>query len=102
MFGFQVSEALQFTGLSKHEKGSGDLFQEKGCIGIHQNVHAQLHDLRIDKKDKKQLDHFLEYITSPHLVQDLPFGENCKAVHRVFASLQEACKLARCKAVHQK
>lgn len=25
--------------------------------------------------DKKQLDHFLAYITSPHLVQDLPFGE---------------------------
>ncbi|KAK3740137.1 hypothetical protein QZH41_007572 [Actinostola sp. cb2023] len=25
--------------------------------------------------DEKQLDHFLSYITSPHLVQDLPFGE---------------------------
>ena len=28
------------------------------------------------KIDRKQLDHFLAYITSPHLVQDLPFGEN--------------------------
>ena len=27
------------------------------------------------KIDRKQLDHFLAYITSPHLVQDLPFGE---------------------------
>ena len=25
--------------------------------------------------DRKQLDHFLSFITSPHLVQDLPFGE---------------------------
>ena len=25
--------------------------------------------------DKRQLDHFLTYITSPHIVQDLPFGE---------------------------
>ena len=25
--------------------------------------------------DLKQLDHFLSFITSPHLVQDLPFGE---------------------------
>jgi len=25
--------------------------------------------------DKGQLDHFLAYITSPHIVQDLPFGE---------------------------
>ena len=25
--------------------------------------------------DPKQLDHFLGFITSPHLVQDLPFGE---------------------------
>ncbi|PFX27827.1 putative amine oxidase [copper-containing] [Stylophora pistillata] len=25
--------------------------------------------------DPKQLDHFLSYITSPHLVQDLPFGQ---------------------------
>ena len=25
--------------------------------------------------DRKQLDHFLSYITSPHIVQDLPFGE---------------------------
>ena len=24
--------------------------------------------------DRKQLDHFLSFITSPHLVQDLPFG----------------------------
>ena len=27
------------------------------------------------KVDLKQLDHFLSYITSPHLVQDLPFGQ---------------------------
>ena len=27
------------------------------------------------KIDRKQLDHFLAYITSPHLVQDLPSGE---------------------------
>ena len=27
------------------------------------------------KIDRKQLDHFLSFITSPHLVQDLPFGE---------------------------
>lgn len=27
------------------------------------------------KIDPKQLDHFLGFITSPHLVQDLPFGE---------------------------
>lgn len=27
------------------------------------------------KIDERQLDHFLAYITSPHLVQDLPFGE---------------------------
>ena len=27
------------------------------------------------KIDLKQLDHFLSYITSPHLVQDLPFGQ---------------------------
>ena len=27
------------------------------------------------KIDRKQLDHFLAYITSPHLIQDLPFGE---------------------------
>ena len=27
------------------------------------------------KINRKQLDHFLAYITSPHLVQDLPFGE---------------------------
>ena len=27
------------------------------------------------KVDLKQLDHFLLYITSPHLVQDLPFGQ---------------------------
>ena len=25
--------------------------------------------------DSKQLDHFLSYITSPHVVQDLPFGQ---------------------------
>ena len=25
--------------------------------------------------EKDQLDHFLGFITSPHLVQDLPFGE---------------------------
>lgn len=25
--------------------------------------------------DRKQLDHFLRFITSPHLVQDLPYGE---------------------------
>ena len=25
--------------------------------------------------DLKQLDHFLSFITSPHLVQDLPFGQ---------------------------
>lgn len=25
--------------------------------------------------DRRQLDHFLSFITSPHLVQDLPFGE---------------------------
>ena len=24
--------------------------------------------------DRQQLDHFLSFITSPHLVQDLPFG----------------------------
>lgn len=27
------------------------------------------------KIDLQQLDHFLGFITSPHLVQDLPFGE---------------------------
>lgn len=27
------------------------------------------------KIDRKQLDHFLSFITSPHLVQDMPFGE---------------------------
>ena len=28
------------------------------------------------KVDLKQLDHFLGFITSPHLIQDLPFGNN--------------------------
>ena len=27
------------------------------------------------KIDRKQLDHFLSFITSPHLVQDMPFGK---------------------------
>ena len=27
--------------------------------------------------DETQLDHFLQFITSPHIVQDLPFGEKC-------------------------
>ena len=26
--------------------------------------------------ERQQLDHFLSFITSPHLVQDLPFGQN--------------------------
>ena len=25
--------------------------------------------------DRKQLDHFINFITSGHLIQDLPFGE---------------------------
>lgn len=27
--------------------------------------------------DETQLDHFLQFIASPHIVQDLPFGEKC-------------------------
>lgn len=27
--------------------------------------------------DEAQLDHFLQFITSPHIVQDLPFGQKC-------------------------
>jgi len=30
---------------------------------------------RLCRVDEKQLDHFLEFITSPHIVQDLPFGQ---------------------------
>ena len=45
--------------------------------------------------DRKQLDHFLSFITSPHLVQDLPFGEkkltlstdHCIAVPNVLRTL---------------
>jgi hypothetical protein len=33
-------------------------------------------DARRLRIDRRQLDHFLCFITSPHLVQDLPFGEN--------------------------
>ena len=48
------------------------------------NLHRQQYGraVPVPKKDaprlrinKKQLDHFLCFITSPHLVQDLPFGE---------------------------
>ena len=28
------------------------------------------------RAERQQLDHFLSFITSPHLVQDLPFGQN--------------------------
>ena len=27
------------------------------------------------RMDRKQLDHFITFITSGHLIQDLPFGE---------------------------
>lgn len=49
------------------------------------NLHRQQYGRAapVPKKDvprlrinKQQLDHFLCFITSPHLVQDLPFGEN--------------------------
>ena len=33
--------------------------------------------------DLRQLDHFLGFITSPHLVQDLPFGQSDTTVHSV-------------------
>ena len=36
--------------------------------------------------DRRQLDHFLDFITSPHLVQDLPFGQ--KALKLSSAVLQ--------------
>lgn len=48
------------------------------------NLHANQHGVgapvphqtttRI-KVDLKQLDHFLSFVTSPHIIQDLPFGE---------------------------
>lgn len=38
-------------------------------------VPVHVHHVPRLKIDKGQLDHFLAYITSPHIVQDLPFGE---------------------------
>ena len=43
--------------------------------------------------DETQLDHFLQFITSPHIVQDLPFGE--KSLHLSNGSVLEVPNVIR-------
>lgn len=45
------------------------------CLQYGRAAPVPVHERHVPQIDKGQLDHFLAYITSPHIVQDLPFGE---------------------------
>lgn len=58
-------------GLTKYRYTTANLHRMQYGRGVSVSVQS-IARIRIDPK---QLDHFLSFITSPHLVQDLPFGQ---------------------------
>jgi hypothetical protein len=60
------------SGITKYRYTAANLHRLQFGRGV--PVPAQT-SVRV-RVDLKQLDHFLSFITSPHLVQDLPFGQN--------------------------
>lgn len=60
-------------GLTQYRYTMANLHRLQYCRAAPVPVHVR-HVPRL-QIDKGQLDHFLTYITSPHIVQDLPFGE---------------------------
>ena len=60
-------------GLSQYRYTTSNLHRLQHGIGA-PVPSQQTGRLRIDEA---QLDHFLQFITSPHIVQDLPFGQKC-------------------------
>lgn len=65
--------SLYIPGLTQYRYTIANLHRMQYGRGVPVPAHVR-HVPRL-KIDRKQLDHFLAYITSPHLVQDLPFGE---------------------------